>query len=78
MAVAATMAKAQSTMVVQNSNDDSKKTGIKLDEVQKLTFANDKVVVSKNNGAADKTFDLNAFQQDYIRQLGSRNCRSEG
>ena len=63
MAVAATMAKAQSTMVVQNSNDDSKKTGIKLDEVQKLTFANDKVVVSKNNGAADKTFDLNAFNK---------------
>lgn len=63
MAVAATMAKAQSTMIVQNSNDDSKKTGIKLDEVQKLTFANDKVVVSKNNGAADKTFDLNAFNK---------------
>ena len=72
MAVAATMAKAQSTMVVQNSNDDSKKTGIKLDEVQKLTFANDKVVVSKNNGAADKTFDLNAVVESKKEWNGSK------
>ena len=62
MAAAATMSKAQSTMTV-HSTDDTTKSGVKLEEINKLTFAGDKMTVTMNNGAAAKTFDLNAFDK---------------
>lgn len=63
MAAAATMAKAQSTMVVQSSSDADKKSSVKLEDISKLTFADNNVVVTMNNGAADRKFDMNAFNK---------------
>ena len=62
IAAATTMAKAQSTMVVQSSNDDSKRSGVALSDIEKVTFEGNNVVVKTSNGA-DKKFDMNAFNK---------------
>jgi hypothetical protein len=62
IAAATTMAKAQSTMVVQSSNDDSKRSGVALNDIEKVTFEGNNVVVKTSNGA-DKKFDMNAFNK---------------
>lgn len=62
MAAAAAVANAQNAMVVHGAADGSKNS-TKLAEISKLTFADNKMVVEMNNGAAQKTYDLNAFNK---------------
>lgn len=62
MAAAAATTKAQSTMTVHNANDATK-SGVKMDDINKLTFDGDKMTVTMNNGTSAKTFDLNAFNK---------------